>query len=387
MSMFEPAQAAGSLPKVGLHSFKAGKLSRVEGTKKVKPDARKGLVYLQEIDELLHFYWKDRSTGIVEDDLIIFPEDAEFVKVAEARSGRVFALKFTSSAQISFYWMQDREDKDDDANVERVNALIADPKAVEPGLARSANSSGARDPFAGIDLSGAAQSMGISQDQLMEILGSDNIAQMMAANSNLLGPGRPEAGSGGDIDLQGADVMDTTGSGASNEQIPQEVEAHIASGQAPASAGQQSAIAHLNDDRQSESLRSLLAGIRVPSQQQTESEPPLELGDVLTPEIILPLLSESSIRTQLFPHLPTTLLSDPPTEAEVREIMSSVQWRQALSGLSYALNHGGSSVIQSLGIDASHAQGSSGVEALLRAVAHSLQQHGQDDGDDDAMEE
>ena len=55
-----------------LVEFKAGKM-QITG-KLVKPDKRKGLVYVyQSEDSLMHFCWKDRNTGIVEDDLMIFP--------------------------------------------------------------------------------------------------------------------------------------------------------------------------------------------------------------------------------------------------------------------------------------------------------------------------
>ena len=34
----------------------------------VTPDKRKGLVYLKlDESQVLHFYWKDRTTGIVDD--------------------------------------------------------------------------------------------------------------------------------------------------------------------------------------------------------------------------------------------------------------------------------------------------------------------------------
>jgi hypothetical protein len=44
----------------------------------VTPDKRKGLVSLYQDDQLMHFTWKDRGTGTLEDDLIIFPDDCEF---------------------------------------------------------------------------------------------------------------------------------------------------------------------------------------------------------------------------------------------------------------------------------------------------------------------
>jgi 26S proteasome regulatory subunit N13 len=46
--------------------FKAGKMN-LQGTM-VHPDKRKGLVYVHQSDDsLMHFCWKDRNTGIVED--------------------------------------------------------------------------------------------------------------------------------------------------------------------------------------------------------------------------------------------------------------------------------------------------------------------------------
>jgi 26S proteasome regulatory subunit N13 len=52
-----------------LVEFKAGKMTLKD--KMVQPDKRKGLVYVyQSEDSLMHFCWKDRSTGIVEDVIL-----------------------------------------------------------------------------------------------------------------------------------------------------------------------------------------------------------------------------------------------------------------------------------------------------------------------------
>lgn len=73
----------------------------------VYPDKRKGLLYVyQSEDSLMHFCWQDRTTGIVEDDLIIFPDDCEYVKVPQCTTGRAYLLKFKSSNKKFFFWLQ-----------------------------------------------------------------------------------------------------------------------------------------------------------------------------------------------------------------------------------------------------------------------------------------
>lgn len=49
-----------------LIEFKAGKMHLVE--KMVHADTRKGLIYIyQSDDSLIHFCWKDRTTGTVDE--------------------------------------------------------------------------------------------------------------------------------------------------------------------------------------------------------------------------------------------------------------------------------------------------------------------------------
>lgn len=57
---------AGRSSSKNLVEFRAGKMS-LNGTT-VTPDKRKGLVYIyQSEDSLMHFCWKDRGSGNVED--------------------------------------------------------------------------------------------------------------------------------------------------------------------------------------------------------------------------------------------------------------------------------------------------------------------------------
>ncbi|XP_024959903.1 26S proteasome regulatory subunit RPN13 [Cynara cardunculus var. scolymus] len=91
--------------------FRAGKM-HMEG-KRVVADPRKGLVRIGRGEEgLVHIQWLDRNNNIIEDDQIVFPEEAIFEKVGQA-SGRVYILKFQTDDRKCFFWMQEPEaDKD-----------------------------------------------------------------------------------------------------------------------------------------------------------------------------------------------------------------------------------------------------------------------------------
>lgn len=115
--------------------FRAGKLLREGDTKLVKPDPRQGMVMMDVgADHLTRFYWKDVKNNVIEDDLIVFPQEAIFEKVAES-SQRVYVLKFNSSSQRLFFWMQDPKDEKDAENVARINQIINDPLSVNPAVA------------------------------------------------------------------------------------------------------------------------------------------------------------------------------------------------------------------------------------------------------------
>ncbi|RKP08877.1 proteasome complex subunit Rpn13 ubiquitin receptor-domain-containing protein [Thamnocephalis sphaerospora] len=113
-----------------LLEFKAGRMFRDGDTKWVRPDDAKGLVYLEKSDGLLHFHWKNRETGEIVEDLIIFEDDAEFFKVTQS-PGRVYALRFRSSGNVLFFWMQHRDEARDEILCRRLNDYIANPDAAE----------------------------------------------------------------------------------------------------------------------------------------------------------------------------------------------------------------------------------------------------------------
>uniref|UniRef100_A0A2P2M7G1 Pru domain-containing protein n=1 Tax=Rhizophora mucronata TaxID=61149 RepID=A0A2P2M7G1_RHIMU len=102
--------------------FRAGKMF-FEG-KKVVPDMRKGLVRIGRGEEgLVHFQWLDRNQNVVEDDQIIFPDEAVFEKVNQA-AGRVYILKFNTDNRKFFFWMQEPKEEDDWQLCSSVNYYI-----------------------------------------------------------------------------------------------------------------------------------------------------------------------------------------------------------------------------------------------------------------------
>ncbi|KAG9004872.1 hypothetical protein FRB93_010051 [Tulasnella sp. JGI-2019a] len=119
-------------------SFKAGRAQRREGTNWVDPSPTKGLVSIVpgQDDGLLHLYWVNRENNNVEEDLILFPGDASFVPVPQVQGGRTYVLKFTSSDQRVFFWMQDLDPLKDGENVTKLNSALSEEQdesmAAEP---------------------------------------------------------------------------------------------------------------------------------------------------------------------------------------------------------------------------------------------------------------
>ncbi|THV05249.1 adhesion regulating molecule [Dendrothele bispora CBS 962.96] len=109
-----------------LLAFKAGRASRRGATNFVDPNPTKGAIMLtMGEDGLLHFMWKNRTTNDVEEDLILFPSDATFSKVIQA-NGRVYVLKFSSSDQRHFFWMQDASSARDEEFMTNLNGYLQD---------------------------------------------------------------------------------------------------------------------------------------------------------------------------------------------------------------------------------------------------------------------
>ncbi|KAG0044435.1 hypothetical protein BGZ83_010343 [Gryganskiella cystojenkinii] len=259
-----------------LLEFRAGRCFRTEGTNTVKPDPTKGLVYLSNEDGLTHFYWKNNATGTIEDDFILFPGDAEVVKVPQCTTGRVIMLQFQSSSEKLFFWLQEKSTDRDTIILEQLNTIIQTQED--------------EDEEEYLD----------SEDVAMEGV-EDSVAP-----STDFAPAAPVA-SGFSAPTSATTSAAAGGSSLTSQQMDQ--------------------------------LRHLLGGIQVPPQalQQRQQRSNLRLDHILTPGAVAPLLNNPEICAALFPHLPENSNRTP---EEIQAVVRTPQFSQALVSLSTALESG-----------------------------------------------
>lgn len=91
----------------------------------MRADKRKGMVIVKRSadDQLIHFMWKDRTTGTTDLDLILFPDEANWRRVKECTTGRVYVLEFRTGTR-NFFWMQEPSTSKDDEYSELLNDHI-----------------------------------------------------------------------------------------------------------------------------------------------------------------------------------------------------------------------------------------------------------------------
>ncbi|CUA75181.1 hypothetical protein RSOLAG22IIIB_01829 [Rhizoctonia solani] len=119
-----------------LFSIKAGRAFRREGTNFIDSESTRGTLLLEAgEDDLLYLRWRarDGDASAREDlELVIFPSDATLERISNDRSVRLWVLKFKSSDQLHFFWLQDPDNSQDSSNIEKINTLMTefDPEAI-----------------------------------------------------------------------------------------------------------------------------------------------------------------------------------------------------------------------------------------------------------------
>uniref|UniRef100_A0A1I8INS4 RPN13_C domain-containing protein n=2 Tax=Macrostomum lignano TaxID=282301 RepID=A0A1I8INS4_9PLAT len=397
-----------------LVEFKAGKMTLQDGW--VRPINKKGMVYVHQSDDnLMHFCWKDRTSGLVEDDLIIFPDDCEFKRVTQCTTGRVYLLKFKSSSKKYFFWMQEpKEDKDADL-CKKVNDSLNNPP--QPGSGRaggggaaSAGGIGGAGGGSG-SLSSALSGLGeselssmfgnISQSELMQLLQMG--MQMGLSPSGMMRPastgagstasdGASEAPTGSSVPsrVQSSPGVRPAGSGANSaasgarQTMPERpaTAAASAGGVAAGSGGgrelQQTPLQQQQRTAggriQLSDLQTILTSIQAPEGAAPASAgsagAQFDLNDALPIESLLPLLADAQLQARLMPFLPDS--PDLPRSVdELRRSVQSPQFRQCVSAFAAALRTGelGPLVAQfGVGEAAVQAANEGNAEAFMRAL-------------------
>uniref|UniRef100_A0A1E1XSM3 Proteasomal ubiquitin receptor ADRM1 homolog n=1 Tax=Amblyomma sculptum TaxID=1581419 RepID=A0A1E1XSM3_AMBSC len=344
-----------------LVEFRAGRMTRKGNM--VHPDKRKGTVYVhQSEDSLMHFCWKDRTTGAVEDDLIIFPDDAEFKKVTQCTTGRVYVLKFKSSSRRCFFWMQEpKEDKDDEL-VRKVNEYLNNPPV--PGSGRGGTSGGGGG--SGSHLHSELGNIGddelqnllnnMSQNQLVQLLGGIGGVGGVANLSSLLSGGRTSSQSSGTTaNSSAAAASDAVAAPASGGSAPasstaassaapaSETPAAATSGAAASSSGGSSGAAIQLSD-----LQNILSGIKMPPSEVSGVEADkkqavnVDLSSTISMEVLQPLLDNKDLMSRIEKLLPpaSESSSQPDVSERLQATVQSPQFQQALSMFSTALHSG-----------------------------------------------
>ncbi|XP_026223508.1 proteasomal ubiquitin receptor ADRM1 [Anabas testudineus] len=371
-----------------LVEFRAGKMT-LKGNV-VTPDKRKGMVYIQQSDDsLIHFCWKDRTTGNVDDDLIIFPDDCEFKRVNQCTTGRVFVLKFKAGSKRLFFWMQEPKTDKDDEYCRKVNEYLNNPPI--PGAPGSGGGSGHE--LSALGGEGGLQNLlgNMSHNQLMQLMGPTGLGGLGLGAlagpglANLLGSGGPATSSSSSSSRSQSAAATPSSGGAprvSSSQAPTTPVTPAASAVAPASvapstpASAQTPVAPASvgspaphQPIQLSDLQSILATMNVPAAAAAQGAA-VDLVSVCTPEMMAPILTNAEVQQRLLPFLPSGE-SLPQSADEIQNTLSSPQFQQSMSMFSSALASGQLGPLMSqfgLPPEAVDAANRGDVEAFARAM-------------------
>jgi len=319
MALFQQNSGSGSGSK-NLVEFKCGKMT-LSGTT-VTADKRKGLLYIYR-DDCTHFCWKDRTSGKVEDDLMVFPNDAEMFPVPQCTTGRVLLLKFKEGNKKIFFWMQEpdtKKDKDEEL-IKKVNEALNNP-----------NSSA---------FEGRSRRTDDPEDALMQILqsGGSTPNQIAQLQSLLSQTSRNQSRSSRDSSSKKESSSGSSGSSQpakkeKKEEPPKPTDTNAAgsSSSKPSTPASTAPAGGVQLEDLQSILRNMGGGSSAPSN-------PVDLSEAMKADDIIPMLANEQIREKLISHLPSDS-NIPKTEAELKETLHSAQFKQACNAFSHALSTG-----------------------------------------------
>ncbi|CEJ03518.1 hypothetical protein RMCBS344292_17499 [Rhizopus microsporus] len=369
MSLFQTAPVRRYLVE-----FNAGKCI-IEGNL-IKPDLRKGTIYMdQSDDQLLHFYWKERNSHAEpEDDIIIFPSEAKFVRVSQCTTGRVYMLKFNSSREKHFYWMQDKSEEKDDENANSVNEFIESPESMSADLDDSTSHAEIMRLLSGAE----SQDANITEENILEFLNSISRSRQRSRNEprvrgtstlreEVSRPVAEQQQQEQEHEHEPEREPEPTVAAPTSVDTPTAITAATATTTTTtttdSAATANNASAGNNPDyAQLAQMLASMNGQRGPVQS-------LALTDILNSQTLTPLLNDPEVCESLVPYLPE---ESEKTAEEVRQVVRSPQFSQAVQSLTVALQTGQlGPLLSQLGLDPSAGYS---VELFLNAIEKQAQE-------------
>lgn len=348
--LFSTGAAPTTSSSRNLVEFKAGKMELRD--KMVHPIKRQGLVYLRQSpdDNLMHFYWKDRQTGIVEDDLILFPDDCEFKRVKECTTGRVFVLKMKSSNKNMFFWMQESRSDKDDEYCKKINDTLNNP------------------PRAGSDLSSGSseRDLGVlfgnmTQEQVAQLLSSNgvNLANLLSSSNSARSPSGGSASSTASTTNSSAPTSATSlpgsNSASSRRHSNKNCDLQTLLSSVLFEGNEEEALSQMEasmlTQQSTTGEQSSTTGLAGSSQHQTESsnQPLIDLSTAINSDNLAYLLNNEEFLKCIEPHLPPVSqqpggtnqpLSSEDRKKQFGDTVRSSQFRSSLSQFCVALQSG-----------------------------------------------
>ncbi|KAG1058124.1 hypothetical protein G6F43_000068 [Rhizopus delemar] len=313
----------------------------------------------QPEDQLLHLYWKERSPQAnIEDDIIIFPGEATFNKVSQCTTGRVYLLKFNNSNEKHFYWMQNKSDGKDQEYANSVNELIGDSEDdINMSAELDENTSHAEIM--------RLLNPSITEENVLEFLNNMSRSRRPQSEENRRSSRarREQTEDPTPVTTTTATTTTaTTTTATPDPALPQEPNPTPA---VPTGIEQ-------GDQPDYGQLAQMLTNF---SGQQRGM---IALTDILNNQSLTPLLNDDQICESLTPYLPEQ--SEKSAE-EVRQVVRSPQFSQALQTLTVALQTGQLGPLLSLlGLDSSAGYG---VEAFLNAIEKQAKEKRGDEMEED----
>ena len=332
-SMLRSLQAEGRAGSQNvLCEFRAGKLN-LKPNNMMHADPRRGLIRLKrdEGDGLIHFQWLERIKGVMgapsrtnlEDDLIIFPQEAVMKKLQQAGDRRIYVLKFQQGDRKLFFWFQEEDASGDEDFVKKVNVSLNGEEAPAEVTTTS------KPAGAGGDSGGSGPGSGPGSGS-----GSNNNNNNNNNNSKQEPPSggdkKEEEGGGGGDDKGGSDAVPMDATTTEKEEEGQDGQDGLT-----AHPLEEHAFGTAGDGGAGVSQADLAAALLAAATSVQEPSGP-SLTEVLKPDTIIPLLRNKEIQERLAEYLP----EEHRHEAAILELAASPQFQQQLETFSQALQSG-----------------------------------------------